>query len=881
MAPTDDADLLSADVCGVARPRLGDQGLAVFEGALDAMFIVDDARGFVEVNAAGCALLGAARETILGRSIHDYLRSAPEYGVTNLIARWDDFVRVGSRQDECLILHAGGGNRRASYRARANFLPGLHLFVAQDITERRAAEDAVRRAEQLYRTLVETTDTGYLVADAAGCVIDANAEYVHLSGHAALADIRGRHPLEWTAPGDRLRFGAELARCLAHGGPLRDLEINFITAHGPARPVEINATAVTTVDGLRLLCLCHDITQRVQTRRELEDARRELERRVEHRTAQLARANEQIQSRARQQESVADLGRRALAGADLGELMREAVGIICAVLEVEYSAIVEHADPESDQLVLRAVHGLDERDLGQAVATTDPTTLSGYALASPAPVVSEDWRAERRFDPPTSLEAIGAVSGMTVQIGGDPQSFGLIGAHSRQPRRFTPDDIYFLQSIANVLAAAIQRKRTEEIVRLAEQGAVNANNAKIEFLSRMSHELRTPLNAILGFSQLLKIERLDAGQCESVEQITRAGRHLLELVNEVLDISRIDSGNISLTPEPLAVDDLVREALDLIRPLADARRIELALSPGAVEAGRYVLADRQRVRQVLLNLLSNAVKYNREGGRVTLDGGPAPDGKRVRLSVADTGRGIAPENLPLLFTPFERLGAENTDVEGSGIGLALSKRLVESQGGELGVESEPGAGSTFWMDLPVAAAPLAGEETLRLEELFGEVLFPEEEEGKDGELSDTGSGSPSRTMLHIEDNEPNRRLVEMLILQRPAVRLLTAGRGQEGLTLARLHRPDLILLDMHLPDMAGEAVLQEVRADETLRGTAVVMVSADAAAMRRSQEEGTGADDYLTKPFNVSQFLKMLDQYLAPNASRFGDGPEPFAELPR
>ena len=848
---------------GPTQNRLSDLCLAIFEHALDAIFVIDDERRFVEANAAGCTLLGVPRATILGRTLETFMRPPPEYGVAEVIPRWADFLKAGSRQDECVIHLGGGMKRRAAYRARASFQPGLHIFVAHDVTERRFVEDAVRQAEQLYRTLVETTRTGYAIADGRGCVLDANTEYIHLSGHATLDEVLDRHPLEWTLPADRARLAAGLTRCLDESIPLREFETEFIDASGHHRPVEINATMLSTADGPHLLCLCHDIAHRVLARRELEESRHELERRVDARTAELGRANGRIQSRARQQESVADLGRRALAGADLDELMREAVETVGGVLGMEYSAVVEHADPESDQLLLRAAHGWKvDGVLGRAVATTDPAFLTGYALNSAVPVVFEDRESETRFQMSPGLAESGVVSGMTVQIGGNPQPFGVIAAHSRAARRYTPDDIYFLQSIANVLAAAIERKRSEEIVRLAQQGAISANNAKIEFLSRMSHELRTPLNAILGFSQLLEIERLDTGQRESVEQITRAGRHLLELVNEVLDISRIDSGNMNLTPEPLAVDELAREALDLIRPLADARGITLSLDPELQGSDLHVLADRQRLRQVLLNLLSNAVKYNCVNGRVTLGGGPAPDGKRVRLSVADTGRGIAPEKLPLLFTPFERLGAENTDVEGSGIGLALAKRLVESQGGELSVQSEPGIGSTFSVDLPLAVAPLE-EESTPLDAVFGATLFLKGEEE-----AETGAPlSAARTVLHIEDNQPNRRLLEMLVLQRPAWRLMTATRGHEGLTMARKHQPDLILLDMHLPDTTGEIVLKKLRASEETRNTPVVMVSADAASMRRNQEESTGANSYLTKPFNVGQFLKLLDQYLVTDAA--------------
>ena len=265
---------------------------------------------------------------------------------------------------------------------------------------------------------------------------------------------------------------------------------------------------------------------------------------------------------------------------------------------------------------------------------------------------------------------------------------------------------------------------------------------------------------------------------------------------------------------------------------------------------------------MLLNLLGNAAKYNRPAGQVTLDGAPSPDGKHFRLSVRDTGIGIAPEKFSRLFTPFERLGAEKTDVEGSGMGLALSKRLVESQHGILGVESQPEIGSNFWLDLPVAAAPTEDVPLAIFEGLAqaGEALG-----ALDPYLAAAVAAPPpppEHTILHIEDNEPNRRLVEMLVAQRPALRLLTASKGREGLTLAREHHPDLILLDLHLPDTSGESVLHDLRADATTRDTPVVMVSADAAAVRRNQQfQPDSADNYLTKPFNVSQFLKLLDTY--------------------
>ena len=840
---------------------------AIFDHALDAMLILDDQRRFTDANPAACDLLGASLKQLVGASLDDYLQPAPHPDLPpDTTRRWAAFPREDQAFQECLVYRADGGMRYAAVQSRARLLPGLHLCTARDITDQKLTHEVVRSAEQLYRSLVETTGTGYVIADARGNVIDANAEYVHLTGHRTLDEIRGRHPLEWTAPYDRERFGVELALCYSFG-KMRNLEVEFLQAGGGTVPVEINATVVPTDEGSHLLSLCHDITGRLDTRRELQNASLQLESRVERRTAELARANEQIRSQARQQEAVAELGRHALAGAGIDALMQRAVETVAAILDVEYAEVLAHADPESDRLVRRAGVGWGDDSPGEAVATIDPALLAGYTLGSREPVVCENLATETRFRLLPGLARAGIVSGLTVRIDGDRRPYGLIGAHSVRPRHFTADDTHFLLAVANVLAAAVGRHRSEEVIRLAQQSAVQANNAKSEFLSRMSHELRTPLNAILGFSQLLEIERLSGGQRESVEQINRAGHHLLELVNEVLDISRLDSGHLALTPEPLAVDEILREAIDLIRPQAEARRIELLAGPGCLAADHYVLADRQRLRQVLVNLLSNAVKYNQPAGRVTLDGAPSPDGRRFRLSIRDTGIGIGPEKFSRLFTPFERLGAEHTGVAGRGMGLALSKRLVESQRGEIGAESVPGSGSTFWVDLPVAAAPNPDTAPEIFDGLLGAELFGPD----DPYLAAAEPPPPPRsehTILHIEDNEPNRRLVEMLVAQRPALRLLTASRGREGLSLAREHHPDLILLDLHLPDTTGETVLHDLRADAATRDTPVVMVSADAAMMRRNQQlDVDHVNTYLTKPFNVTQFLKLLDDHFERNAA--------------
>jgi PAS domain S-box-containing protein len=389
-----------------------------------------------------------------------------------------------------------------------------------------------------------------------------------------------------------------------------------------------------------------------------------------------------------------------------------------------------------------------------------------------------------------------------------------------------------------------ERKQAEADLYRAREEAERANAAKSEFLSRMSHELRTPLHAILGFGELLERGDLRPEQHDQVVQMTRGGRHLLELIDEVLDLSRIERGELGLSLEPVHVGQVVHEALDMIAPLAAARLLTVA-RPTADDRDVHVLADRQRLKQVLLNLLSNAVKYNREGGSIgvatTSTGSPAG-----RIEVTDTGFGIAADDVATAFAPFERLGAETTDVQGTGLGLALTKRLVETMGGEIGVDSEVGRGTTFWLELPAVAAPEAKP-----------AASPADREPP------VRPAQPrvACTVLYIEDNPSNIKLVEAILVARPAIALLVATQGGLGLELAQEHRPALILLDLNLPDVSGEEVLRRIRSDARTAGVAVVMLSADATPGQVARLRSAGADDYLTKPFEIERFLAVIDGY--------------------
>ena len=385
------------------------------------------------------------------------------------------------------------------------------------------------------------------------------------------------------------------------------------------------------------------------------------------------------------------------------------------------------------------------------------------------------------------------------------------------------------------------RKEYEELIQAARREAEEANQAKSDFLSRMSHELRTPLNAILGFSQLMTLETLTGEQHDSVDHILRAGKHLLQLINEVLDISRIEAGRLSLSPEPVAVSEVLRETLDLVGPLAQEHNISLSEDPRVDNL--HVLADRQRIRQVLLNLLTNAVKYNREAGTVNVFCAASAPGK-LRIVVNDSGQGIAVDKLSRVFTPFDRLDAEQTSVEGTGLGLALSKGLVEAMGGKIGVESTEGVGSSFWLELPLTESFLEREEYL-------------------GTSITQPALTQARTILYIEDNVASAQLMERIFSRWPDVKLISAMQGGIGLELARRHRPDLVLLDLHLPDMQGLEVLLKLRADPLTRDIPVVVTSADATPGQIARLRAAGADEYLTKPLDIPLFSELVRKLLS------------------
>jgi PAS domain S-box-containing protein len=412
-----------------------------------------------------------------------------------------------------------------------------------------------------------------------------------------------------------------------------------------------------------------------------------------------------------------------------------------------------------------------------------------------------------------------------------------------------------------ILTDISERKRLDEALRetnknleLARQQADRASLAKSEFLSSMSHELRSPLNAILGFAQLMEsgAPPPSPSQQASLEQILKGGWYLLALINEILDLASIESGHAALSMESVALDTVLRDCQTLIEPLTTARAVHISFPE--LPVAYSVQADPTRLKQVLINLLSNAIKYNRLGGSVVVSCGSSEAG-RVRISVRDSGPGLSTQKLAQLFQPFNRLGQETGKTKGTGIGLVVSQRLVQSMGGEMGVESREGEGSLFWFELKLAEAePAMTTRTVRPTQpvpvpALASVLSPH--------------NSVRRTVLYVEDNPDNIALVAQLLAARPDLRLVGAPNAMRGMAMARNLLPDVVVMDINLPDISGFEVFQLLQSDPATRHIPVLALSAN--AMPRDVEKGLAAGfyRYITKPITVNEFMQALNEGLA------------------
>jgi PAS domain S-box-containing protein len=681
--------------------------------------------------------------------------------------------------------------------------PVCMISSFMDISAHKQAERELLRSEALLASIVQHLPAVVFLKRAS----DLRFELFNQTGEELLGlekdAILDKTDFDLFPPEQAAFFAAKDREVLASGLPLDIPEEPVQGADGQIHLMHTRKIGIYDTAGkpIYLLGIALDITERIQAIKALQRSELELKQLNESLETLVRDRTSEIRQQSRRYDAILNTAIDGFFAADSMGRIRDANPAYCAMLGYT-----------EDEML-----GLSVPDIEAIESPADVARRIEYLMVHRR--AHFDSRHRRKDGSEVEVE----VSISTSNIGDEIMFYAFV--HDITPRK--------------AAAAAMSRARDE---------AERANAAKSEFLSRMSHELRTPLNAILGFGQLLEIDPeypLAPGQAHNVREILQGGQHLLALVNEVLDLSRIESGHMEIKLEPIAIGPLIEACVAHIQPLAAQRDLSIALT---LEAPCAIQADYTRIKQVLLNLLSNAVKYNREGGRIEV-GCHTVEGDRVRISVRDTGIGIAPEAMPRMFQLFERLETSYSGIEGAGIGLALSKRLVEAMSGTIGVQSTHGVGSTFWIDLLTAA------------------IQPALANAPDAAQPHTNTMIKPRTLLYVEDNPANLRLMHSILTYRKSLTLIDAHTGELGIELAKSNPPDLILLDIGLPGMNGFEVLRHLRTDPSTVHIPVIAVSAN--AMPRDIERGRaeGFADYLTKPIDISKFLGILDLYLP-------DGPD-------
>ena len=657
--------------------------------------------------------------------------------------------------------------------------PVAFLGVALDITERRAQQRRAQAMAERFEAVTRAAGVGHWVKHVAQNRLEWSPECRAIHGMGAHEPVpNARQWLEqWVHPDDRARVLDAMMRPPAPGKAGLDTALRIVRRDGEVRQLSSHTRVEDDGDGQVIFGVLIDVTERLRSEIALRGAQERIT--------------------------------LALQGAGIGT----------------WEMDLESRSKVWDEQMWR---------------------LRGRQPRAAPPSADELWQWTHPEDRDTCSELFRRAEAASAAL-------------EKEFRIFTPDgQVRWLASRSSEVRDADGRRRrigvnwdvtaarTAEVARRDSELARRESQAKSQFLARMSHELRTPLNAVLGFTQLMLADEAGtddaaASRRRRLHHAQAAGRHLLELINDVLTLSGVDGGELPLVARPVALSELLAQVLPMLQPLQAGHDVVLTQ---AVPEGLHVSGDATRLRQVLLNLLGNAIKYNRPGGRVHVEA--RADGERVRLSVSDSGRGMDALQLRHLFEPFNRLGAERSDVEGTGIGLAIVKALVERMQGRVGAESTPGIGSVFTVDLPRAVAQAAGA--------LARVDTDTAPQAAAGQR-----GGAHRTLLYVEDNPVNALIIAELVARRRDLVLHIAPDGLSGVLQARALRPELVLLDMQLPDIDGFEVLKRLRADAATAAIPVIALSANAMPEDIDRALAAGCTDYWTKPLDFRAFMAGLD----------------------
>ena len=712
----------------------------------------------------------------------------------------------------------GVGNKLTDYKESDIEIVTRLTDLAWDITERKGAEEQFFKLTQA----VEQSPVMTIITDLNGIIEYVNPKATELTGYNR-EELIGKNPRIIKSGEKSKEEYATLWQTIISGkewkGEFYNKKKNgeFYWAASSISPVMDTSGKVT-----HYLAVQEDISNRKKADADLLDLNNSLEQKILERTSQLAATIEKLNK------EVADRTQAEEKLQKLLSLLKES--------EMRFSLFM-------DYLPALAFIKNSESRIIFANNSMDVALGASNWIGMPLAEVFGAEEAERIYtdDRKTFLNGYQKIDESFPNLDGK--------IHQYETQKFVipiPDQKPLLGGIAIDITG---RKKAEQEIEIARSEAEQANMAKSEFLSRMSHELRTPMNSILGFAQLMEMGDLNPAQKKGVSHILKSGRHLLNLINEVLDISRIETGQLTLEMEPLQLNVVLMEIADIIQPQAEGLQIgiEIIDSPSNFQ---FVKADKQRLKQVLINLFNNAIKYNKPGGSIIISTETRHQNRfgfdTIRISITDTGQGISKENIPKLFNPFERLGADNTETEGTGLGLSIVKRLISAMNGNAGVESKLGEGSTFWIELPMA-----------------ENQNPRVEPSIDLNILATEVPTQTGTILYIEDNIPNIELAQhVLSRQRPGIRMIVNSIGRNAVPLAVEYLPDLILLDLDLPDIHGSEVMANLQANENTKSIPVVIISADAMQSQIDRLLIAGAKSYLTKPIDLLMFLKMVDEWI-------------------